>query len=238
VALFGIYVVCPNGMVTDSIRTVSVAENMLYRRTINLDHQRDTMPTKGYGVDMVGGHVLPRFPWAGAVFAVPLIVGYDGLHRIGVGPGTEGAIAASGGNDLEFQLVTMGLVVAATAVIMWEVAVLALAGIADVRRRRRLALVAALVFALCTSARPAGPGVALSGAGGRAATYGGRRRVRRHGVGVPVHQRADGRVRLCNLLERGPHRGRPGHRQAVELGGPAVPARRGALRRRSPFAER
>jgi hypothetical protein len=151
VALFAFYVACPNGVVSDSIRTVSVAESMVYRHSIQLDHFRDIMPVKGYGVDEVNGHVLPTFPWAGAIFAVPLVAVYDGLHKIGIGPGTEAAIAASGNNDLEFELVTMAIVVAITAVVMWEVAVLALAGVADERRRRRLALVAALVFALCTS---------------------------------------------------------------------------------------
>ncbi len=150
--LAAVYFALPNAVVADSVRNVSVAESIVHRHTIALDHFRDTMPTKGYGVDELNGHLLPYFPWAGSLFAVPVVAGYDALHKLGVGPGTEAKIAQSGQNDWEFEVFTMALVVAATAVVMWEVAILALAGIADERRRRLLALLAALVFALCTSA--------------------------------------------------------------------------------------
>jgi len=151
-ALFALYLAAPNSVVADSLRTVAVAESMVHRHSIQLDHFRDTMPIPGYGVDHVDGHLLPTFPWAGAIFAVPVVAAYDGLHRLGVGPGTEAKIAQTQNDDWEFEVFTMALVVAATAVVMWEVGVLALAGVPDPRRRRRLALLAALVFALGTSA--------------------------------------------------------------------------------------
>jgi hypothetical protein len=82
---------------------------------------------------------------------VPVVAAYDALHKVGIGPGTEAKIAQSGQNDWQFEVFTMALVLAATTVVMWEVAILALARIADERRRRRLALLSALVFAFCTS---------------------------------------------------------------------------------------
>ena len=150
--LFAVYFLAPNSVVADSDRTVAVAESMVHRHSIQLDHFRDNMPLPGYGVDNVDGHILPTFPWAGAVFAVPVVAVYDGLHKLGIGPGTEAKIAATQNDDWEFEVFTMALVVAATAVVMWEVCFLALPGVADARRRRRLALLAALVFALGTSA--------------------------------------------------------------------------------------
>jgi hypothetical protein len=150
-ALVGIYVILPNSVVADSIRNVAVAESIVHRHTLQLDHFRDTMPIPGYGVDNVNGHLLPYFPWGGTVFAVPVVAVYDGLHKIGIGPGTEAKIAQSQNDDWQFEIVTMALVVGATGVVMWEVAILALAGIAGERKRRRLALVATLVFALGTS---------------------------------------------------------------------------------------
>jgi hypothetical protein len=152
VVLAAVYFALPNSEVADSMRNVSIAESIVHRHTIALDHFRDTMPTKGYGVDEVNGHLLPYFPWGGSLFAVPVVAGYDALHKLGVGPGTEAKIAQSGQNDWEFEVFTMALVVAATAVVMWEVAILALAGIVDERRRRLLALLAALLFAFGTSA--------------------------------------------------------------------------------------
>jgi hypothetical protein len=151
-ALVAVYMVVPNAVVADSLRTIPVAESIVHRHSIQLDHFRDTMIIPGYGVDKVDGHILPTFPWAGALFAVPVVAVYDGLHRMGIGPGTEAAIAQNQNNDWVFEVFTMAVVVAATAVVIWEVALLALAGVADERRRWRLALLAALVFALCTSA--------------------------------------------------------------------------------------
>ena len=151
VAVFAVYFACPNGMRADSIRAVSVADSMVHRHTLQLDHFRGVMPQDGYGIDTVDGHLLPTFPWADSIFAVPVVAAADVLHKVGIGPGADASLSQPDYNDLEWELLTMALVGAATVVVMWEVCTLALARIGDEVRRRRLALLAALVFAFCTS---------------------------------------------------------------------------------------
>jgi hypothetical protein len=150
-AVFAVYFACPNGMRADSVRAVAVADAMVHTHSLQLDRFRDVMPLGDYGNDHVDGHILPDFPWADSIFAVPVVVVADGLHKVGIGPGLDASLTSPDYNDLEWELLTMALVGAATVVVMWEVCRLALGRIAGSRRRARLALLAALVFAFCTS---------------------------------------------------------------------------------------
>lgn len=148
---FAVHVASPNSVVSDSVRVVPVAESILHRRTISLDFYRGRLPVPHYGVDLVDGHVYPTFPWTVSLFVLPVVAAYDGAHALGLGPGVDARTAALG-TDWEFQVVAMSSVVALATVVMYQVALhqLALSG-GDARRRRRLALVAALVFSLGTA---------------------------------------------------------------------------------------
>ncbi len=147
---FVVHVTSPNVVVSDSLRSVPVAESILRRGTISLDHYRGRLPTPGYGVDIVDGHLYPTFPWAKSLFAVPVVAVFDGLHAVGIGPGVKDSLE-TGSPAWQVQVLTMSAVVALTTVVIYEIALLGLT-VADARRRRRLALAFALVFSFCTSA--------------------------------------------------------------------------------------
>lgn len=154
-ALFGgvflAHAASPNEMTADSQHAVQVAQSMVRHRTISLDPFVGRMALPEFGVQRVGDHVYPRFPWAPSLFAVPMVAGANAVHAaFGVGPDTDRLLG--GGRDWKFQVVSMSLVVAATTVVVFLTAEAALTGVADRRRRRRWALVVALVFAFGTSA--------------------------------------------------------------------------------------
>ena len=137
-------------MIADSRRAISVAESIVHRHTISLDFYKDHLPANDLNIDRVDGHLYSRFPWAVSLFAVPVIVIFDGAHAMGIGPGVAPRLAA-GQVDWTFQLLTMSYVVALSVVVMYEIARRTLMG-DNLRRLRRLSLVVALVYALCTSA--------------------------------------------------------------------------------------
>jgi hypothetical protein len=150
---FMVYFASPNTGVGDGRRAVSTAVDIVHHHTISLDHFKDGIPTpeRDYTVQVVNGHIYPYFPWAVSLFAVPVVVAYDGLHRVSVTPGVEAKMQAMH-SDWWFELLTMSLVVALTVVVMWEVCVLALDRISGERRRRIVALLVALAFAFGTAA--------------------------------------------------------------------------------------
>lgn len=148
--VFLVHATSPNIEITDSIRAVPVAQSIAQRGTLSLDHFREAMPLPGHNVNVIGGHLYGNYPWANSLFAVPVLWVVDGAHALGLGPGVEGRIA-SVQSDWEFQVVTMSLVVAATAVVLYLIGLQALT-VVDPSRRRRYALAAALVFAFGTAA--------------------------------------------------------------------------------------
>jgi hypothetical protein len=134
-------------MTADSLRAIGVGASMVHYHTIGLDHFGSTLVNPTVGVSMVHGHVYPLFPWAVSLFAVPWIVGYDILHKVGIGSGSLSLVRS--GHDWELQVVSMSAVVAATSVVIYAIA-LRLLRITPLVRRRRWALGVALAFAFAT----------------------------------------------------------------------------------------
>lgn len=150
---FLVHVSSPNAVVSDSLRVVPVAQSMVHRRTISLDHYGTRLPVPGYGINEVDGHVYPLFPWAVSLFLVPVVAAYDAAHGVGWGPGVDAVIVAPDNDSWAFEVVAMSMVVALTTVLMYEVALAVLAmSVSGQRLRRRLALLAAGVFSFGTAA--------------------------------------------------------------------------------------
>ncbi|MGD0311374.1 MAG: hypothetical protein ABSC90_02835 [Acidimicrobiales bacterium] len=148
VVVFAIDMASPSGMTADSIRAVSVAVAMVHYHTLSLDRLQP-LPDPGYAVTVVHGHVYPLFPWAVSLFAVPWVIGYDALHKLGIG---EGSIAmVHSGHDWGLQVVSMSAVVAAATVVVYFIGLQVLR-LHPPARRRRWALLVAAAFALATPA--------------------------------------------------------------------------------------
>ncbi|HWG74427.1 MAG TPA: hypothetical protein VG184_10280 [Acidimicrobiales bacterium] len=146
--VFAVDVACPNGMTSDSDRAVSVAVSMVHFHSVGLDKLRP-LPGAGYALTTVHGHLYPYFPWAVSLFAVPWVVGYDILHRLGIGEGSIAMVRST--HDWGLQVVAMAATVAATSVIVYFIALRTLR-LAPLARRRRWALGVALAFAFATPA--------------------------------------------------------------------------------------
>src|SRR5205085_6839469 len=127
-----------------SMRTIPVAESILDRHTISLDHYRSedgqatrgwggTGPVPGYAVDVVDGHTYPSFPWTISLFAIPVVAAVDGAHAVGLGPGIEARSRALN-SDWEFEVLAMSLLMAVATVVIYAIASTLLEG------RRRAAL--------------------------------------------------------------------------------------------------
>jgi hypothetical protein len=146
--VFAADVACPSGMTSDSIRQVSVAVSMVHFHSIGLDylfaHQQNVVDTVN-----VHGHVYPLFPWGGALFAVPWVVGYDILHKLGIGGGSIALVRS--GHDWEIQVLSASAAVAVTAAVVYAIAMRVLT-VGPLRRRKRWAFAVALVFSFCTPA--------------------------------------------------------------------------------------
>lgn len=150
---FLVHVTSPNAVVSDSMRVVPVAQSMVHRRTISLDHYGARLPVAGYGINEVDGHIYPLFPWGVSLFLVPVVAAYDAAHALGWGPGVDARIFPPDNDSWRFEVFAMSLVVALTTVLMYEVALAVLgASIEGERLRRRLALLAAAVFSFGTAA--------------------------------------------------------------------------------------
>ncbi|MGH9115243.1 MAG: hypothetical protein ACRDWW_05375 [Acidimicrobiales bacterium] len=148
VVVFAADLACPSGMTADSKRAVTVAASMVHFHSIGLDHYRP-LPNGTFAITVVHGHYYPYFPWAVSLFAVPWVVGYDILHRLGVGEGTLAMIRSA--HDWPLQVVSMSAVVAVTSVVLFFVA-MRLLRLPSLARRRRWALAVALAFAFASPA--------------------------------------------------------------------------------------
>lgn len=148
--VFVVHVTSPNVIVSDSRRSLAVAESVVHRRTISIDQLRDVVDPTDYDVVEHDGHLYPLFPWGAALFAVPTVVAYDVGDALGWWPGSD-ARARNAGSDWPAQVLVASAVVAATTLVIHQIALLELAAL-NRRRRARLALVCALAFAFGTAA--------------------------------------------------------------------------------------
>ena len=148
--VFVVHVTSPNVIVSDSRRLLAVAQSIVDRQTISIDQLRDRVAPSDYDVVVHDGHVYPLFPWGTALFAVPAVVAYDVGDALGWWPGTDARVAQAG-SDWPSQVFVASAVVAATTIVIHQIALLELAALGT-RRRRRLALLGALGFAFGTAA--------------------------------------------------------------------------------------
>jgi hypothetical protein len=148
--VFVVHVTSPNVIVSDSRRSLAVAQSIVHRHTISIDQIRDRVDPGDYDVVEHDGHLYPLFPWGAALFAVPAVWVYDGGDALGWWPGTDARVAEAG-SDWPAQVFVASAVVAATTLVIHQIALLELAGL-SLRRRRRLALLCALGFAFGTAA--------------------------------------------------------------------------------------
>jgi hypothetical protein len=146
--VLGVDLASPSAMTADSIRAVSVAAAMVHFHTISLDRFRP-LPAPGYAITASHGHLYPFFPWAVSLFAVPWVVALDLLQKIGIGHGSLQLIRS--GKDWQLQVVSMSVVVAGAAVVVYFIAVRAFRML-PLRRRMRWAGAGALAFAFATPA--------------------------------------------------------------------------------------
>jgi hypothetical protein len=148
--VFVVHVTSPNVIVSDSRRSLAVAQSIVHRRTISIDQVRGQAQPTDYDVVERDGHLYPLFPWGAALFAVPAVLAYDLGEAFGWWPGTAARVADAG-SDWPAQVTMASALVAATTVVIHEIALAALAGL-ELRRRRRLSLLTALTFAFGTAA--------------------------------------------------------------------------------------
>ena len=132
----------------DSYSTFPTAVSLVNHHTLSLQAWA-SVPTlaHSYTVATARGHLVTAYPWATALFFVPTVVVLDVLHLLG-GPSAASLITS---ND-------MGVVQMETASVVTALACGALTWLAYLRfpggprRRRNLAVVCGLVFALGTTA--------------------------------------------------------------------------------------
>ena len=148
--VFAVHVTSPNVIVSDSRRSLAVAQSVVHRRTISLDQIRHQVEPTDYDVVHHDGHLYPLFPWGAALFAAPLVLAYDAGDALGWWPGTDARVAKVG-SDWPGQVFMASTLMAATALVIHQIALLELAALGS-RRRRRLALLCALAFAFGTAA--------------------------------------------------------------------------------------
>lgn len=146
--VFAADVASPSGMTADSLHQVGVAVSMVHFHSIGLDYLF-AHPQNAVNTTVVHGHVYPLFPWGGTLFAVPWVVGYDILHKLGIGGGSVALVRS--GHDWEIQVLSMSAVVAVTAAFIYAISMRVLT-IEPLRRRKRWAFAVALVFSFCTPA--------------------------------------------------------------------------------------
>lgn len=150
-----IYLVSPNVVSADSLRSVFVGLAML--RHGNLDiHSFSPSWTMGSMFGIVDNHGawLPFFPWGPSLFAVPVLAAADVAFRL-TGHGTIETHLAQSQSTWAYELTSMSVVGALAAVVVYRLAYVRLAALSS-SRRRAAAVVVALVFALGTSAYSTG----------------------------------------------------------------------------------
>ncbi|MCZ2838596.1 hypothetical protein [Modestobacter sp. VKM Ac-2985] len=141
----------PMAVSADSLRAVFVGVAMLRRGELDLQGFSPawTMGTD-FGIVRAGGAWLPFFPWAPSLFVVPLLAVADVLLRATGGGSIEDRLSVSY-TQWPFEVASMSLVVALTAMVVHAIARARLAAL-PARRREVVAVVVALVFAFGTSA--------------------------------------------------------------------------------------
>jgi hypothetical protein len=155
-ALFGVvfvvHVTSPNVIISDSRRSLAVAESIAHRRTLSLDQLRGQVDPADYDLVQHDGHLYWLFPWTVALFLLPVVAWYDVAHAAGWGPGSAAKVAAVG-SDWPAQVFVASAIVAATALVIHQIALLEFtASGLSLRRRQRLAVLCALVFSFGTAA--------------------------------------------------------------------------------------
>jgi hypothetical protein len=148
--VFVVHVTSPNVIVSDSRRSLAVAQSIVHRRTISIDQLRDRVDPTDYDVVQQDGHLYPLFPWGAALFAVPTVIAYDVGGALDWWPGTDARVAEAG-RDWPAQVFVASAVVAATTLVIHQIALLELA-VLNRRHRHPLALLCALAFAFGTAA--------------------------------------------------------------------------------------
>lgn len=149
--VLAVHLASPDIVIADSSRSVYVASELLHHGDIYLERYSGVTPDD-YSVYDAHGHVVPLFPWAPTLFAIPVLVARGALHRL-----LPGHVATSNlqttpiGETWSVQVIAMALVVAATSVVLYAVARHLLLRLPPARRTGGAAAVG-LVFAFCTSA--------------------------------------------------------------------------------------
>ncbi len=146
--VFAVDEASPNGMESDSIRAVPTAVSMVLYHSINLDHFKGHLVKPHVALVITHGHIYPLYPWATSLFAVPWVFADLVLNKIGIGSGPLGLLRNT--NNWEMQAFSMAVVVAATSVVVYWIAMRVLT--IETPRRRRWAFGVALVFAFATPA--------------------------------------------------------------------------------------
>ena len=145
-AVLIVHCMSPSVQVTDSRLSVPVADQVIRHHSLDLSHasQVTSLPFK-YDVIERHGRLLPFFPWPPMLFAIPGTV-----VATAVGKDAATLRPSSPNQTWIVEVPTASLLVALTAVILALVTFDVVGG--PLGRRRRMAVVVALVYAFATGA--------------------------------------------------------------------------------------
>lgn len=147
--ILAVYFTSPVVTVTDSRLTVPTALSIVREGDLDLDEYPGVVaPARSYDVVVRGDHRYGYFPYGPALLALPPVLVLEGLHRAGIGGGTEALLEDRHGWVVE--ILVAGVVTATTAVVLQALTFLVLTG--PERRRKWRSTVVALGFAFGTSA--------------------------------------------------------------------------------------
>jgi hypothetical protein len=149
VVVLTIYGVSPAAQNFDSYLGFPTAWEIVHHQTLYLDDLRVPTVTGNYAYGTVsGGHHADTFPWADSLWLVPGVVAADAGHALGLSSSSRTLIERNHMDAL--QVACASTVTALAAVLVWLIAYRRLTG--DDRRRRRLATLVSLGFAVGTGA--------------------------------------------------------------------------------------
>lgn len=143
--VYGTSPVVTNG---DSYLSFPTAVSLVHERNFDLDEFAVPRVQEHYGAAHARGHTFDSYPWAVSLFAIPFVLAVDAAHLLGLAPSPQELVRTD--RMSAAQLVSASIVTALVALLIFLIAYEQLTG--TERRRRRLALVVALVFAFGTSA--------------------------------------------------------------------------------------
>ena len=147
-ATFVLYGTSPVVTNWDSYLAFPTAVSLVHERDLDLDEFRVPSVQDHYAAVRAQGHTFDSSPWPVSFFAVPAVVLVDAAHAIAGSPNAT-ELVNRGRMQLP-QLLSASAVTALVVVIVFVIAYEHLSGAE--RRRRRLALVVAVVFATGTAA--------------------------------------------------------------------------------------